>query len=84
MVPEMDGHSISVRWAVAPQSKLYREAPCGFLGHLVGHEGAGSAFAALKARGWATGLSAGESGGSFSAKSFFSVSVALTDQGELV
>jgi len=45
------------------------------------HEGAGSLFAALKARRWASGLSAGQSGGSFSARSAFNVHVDLTDEG---
>jgi secreted Zn-dependent insulinase-like peptidase len=45
------------------------------------HEGAGSVDALLKARGWATELGAGEGGGSFSARSFFCVSIALSDAG---
>jgi len=50
--------------------------------HLVfRHEGFGSPFALLKARGWATGLSAGEGGSSFSARSFFTVGITLTDEG---
>lgn len=44
------------------------------------HEGAGSLYALLKARGWATALSAGTSN-SFSARSFFDVNVDLTDEG---
>jgi insulysin len=31
---------------------LYRQAPTNYLSHLLGHEGAGSAFALLKVRGW--------------------------------
>jgi len=46
------------------------------------HEGVGSVYAALKGRGWATQLSAGESGDSFSGRSFFCVSVVLTKEGE--
>ncbi len=46
------------------------------------HEGFGSPFAVLKARGWATGLSAGEGGSSFSARSFFTVGISLTDEGK--
>jgi hypothetical protein len=45
------------------------------------HEGEGSVFAVLKARGWAVELSAGESGMSFSAASLFSVNIVLTDEG---
>jgi secreted Zn-dependent insulinase-like peptidase len=46
------------------------------------HEGFGSPFAVLKARGWATGLNAGEGGSSFSARSFFTVGITLTDEGK--
>ena len=45
------------------------------------HEGSGSILAHLKEQGWATSLSAGEGSGSFSARSFFNVRVALTDEG---
>ncbi len=45
------------------------------------HEGHGSILACLKAKGWATALSAGEGSGSFSARSFFNVCVSLTDKG---
>jgi hypothetical protein len=45
------------------------------------HEGEGSVFALLKARGWAVELSAGESGMSFSAASLFSINIILTDEG---
>ena len=41
-------------------------------------------FALLKARGWATSLSAGESGNSFSSRSFFFVRIELTDEGACV
>ena len=50
--------------------------------HLVGHEGKGSVFALLKRLGWATGLSAGESGLSITSRSFFDVRIDLTDEGE--
>ena len=45
------------------------------------HEGEGSVFAVLKAKGWATQLSTGEAGSSFSAKSFFNVTIILTKEG---
>jgi nardilysin len=50
----------------------------------VGHEGRGSLLSALKARGWATELSAGVSEGGYernSAAFVFEVSVTLTDAG---
>ena len=39
-------------------------------------------FALLKKNGWATSLSAGESGGSLSSRSIFMVHIELTDAGE--
>lgn len=45
-------------------------------------EGVGSLFLALKAKGWASGLCAGEAGTSFSAASFFMVRIELTDAGQ--
>jgi hypothetical protein len=44
------------------------KAPSNYLSHLLGHEGDGSAFALLKARGLASSLSAGESGNSISSR----------------
>ncbi|EIE20423.1 hypothetical protein COCSUDRAFT_30601 [Coccomyxa subellipsoidea C-169] len=73
VVPQKEGHRLDLQWAVPPEQTVYRVTPCGYLGHLIGHEGFGSPFAVLKARGWATGLSAGEGGSSFSARSFFTV-----------
>ena len=49
--------------------------------HLLGHEGEGSVFALLKKLGWATSLSAGESGNSLSSRSIFMVHIELTDTG---
>ncbi|CAA0387008.1 unnamed protein product [Arabidopsis thaliana] len=55
-----------------------KEAPCTYVGHLIGHEGKGSLFHALKILGWATGLYAGEPDWTIE-YSFFNVSINLTD-----
>jgi insulysin len=65
MVPERDGHSIELQWPTVSERQHYRQAPSHYASHLLGHEGEGSAFALLKARGWATGLVAGEAGTSY-------------------
>ena len=65
MVPERDGHSIELQWPTVSEHQHYRQAPSHYASHLLGHEGEGSAFALLKARGWATGLVAGEAGTSY-------------------
>ena len=54
------------------------KAPSNYVSHLLGHEGDGSAFALLKARGWASALAAGESGSSISSRALFYVRVELT------
>ncbi|KFK34996.1 hypothetical protein AALP_AA5G220700 [Arabis alpina] len=60
VVPIKQGHGLSVSWAITPSIHHYEEAPCSYLGDLIGHEGEGSLFHALKILGWATGLYAGE------------------------
>ena len=55
-----------------------------YISCLVGHEGRGSLLSALKARGWASALSAGVSEGGFernSAYYLFDISVTLTEPG---
>ncbi|KAG5399741.1 hypothetical protein IGI04_014348 [Brassica rapa subsp. trilocularis] len=79
-VPIKQGHKLTVSWPVTPSIHHYEEAPCSYLGHLIGHEGEGSLFHALKTLGWATGLNAGESDLTME-YSFFDVSVDLTDAG---
>lgn len=50
-VPIKQGHKINVSWPVTPSIHRYEEAPCRYLGHLIGHEGEGSLFHALKTLG---------------------------------
>ncbi|KAJ4904868.1 Insulinase (Peptidase family M16) family protein [Raphanus sativus] len=79
-VPIKQGHKLTVSWPVTPSIHHYEEAPCSYLGHLIGHKGEGSLFHALKTLGWATGLHAGEVDLTMES-SFFNVSVDLTDAG---
>ncbi|CAH8384062.1 unnamed protein product [Eruca vesicaria subsp. sativa] len=79
-VPITQGHKLTVSWPVIPSIHHYEEAPCMYLGHLIGHEGEGSLFHALKTLGWATRLYAGEADLTMW-YSFFNVSVDLTDAG---
>ncbi|GLI63485.1 hypothetical protein VaNZ11_006466 [Volvox africanus] len=82
LVPVREGQSLELTWQVPPSERLYREQPLGYLSHLLGHEGDGSVFALLKAAGWASALWAGESGGSMSFTSFFTIHIDLTDEGQ--
>ncbi|KAL9832702.1 putative nardilysin [Arabidopsis thaliana] len=77
-VPIKQGHNLTVSWPVTPSIHHYEEAPCTYVGHLIGHEGKGSLFHALKILGWATGLYAGEPDWTIE-YSFFNVSINLTD-----
>ncbi|KAG2422783.1 hypothetical protein HXX76_015803 [Chlamydomonas incerta] len=82
LVPVKEGQSLEMVWQVPPSERQYREQPLGYLSHLLGHEGEGSVFALLKARGWASALWAGESGGGMSFASFFTVHIELTEEGQ--
>ncbi|XP_015073642.1 insulin-degrading enzyme-like 1, peroxisomal isoform X1 [Solanum pennellii] len=79
-VPIKQGHSLRLEWPIIPDLTHYKEGPSLYLSHLIGHEGEGSLFYILKKLGWATSLSAGESGGGHHF-SFFEVYISLTDAG---
>lgn len=79
-VPIKDGHRLKINWPVTPGIRYYKEGPCRYLGHLIGHEAEGSLFYILKNLGWATGLSAGETDWT-TEYSFFRVVIDLTDAG---
>ncbi|WCJ33462.1 Insulin-degrading enzyme-like 2 [Euphorbia peplus] len=79
-VPIKQGHKLKIIWPITPGILHYKEGPCRYLSHLIGHEGEGSLFYVLKTLGWATGLGAGE--GDWTRDfSFFKVSIDLTDAG---
>ncbi|KAI3412558.1 uncharacterized protein J3R85_017262 [Psidium guajava] len=79
-VPICDDHTLQVQWPIPRSIHHYKEIPCGYLTHLIGHEGEGSLFHALKRLGWATSLSAYESFAD-SNSSFFNVFIEMTDAG---
>ncbi|KAG5242657.1 insulin-degrading enzyme [Salix suchowensis] len=79
-VPIKQGHKLRIVWPITPGILYYKEGPCRYLGHLIGHEGEGSLFYVLKTLGWATELSAGEGDGTIEF-SFFNVVINLTDAG---
>ncbi|RVW16486.1 Insulin-degrading enzyme-like 1, peroxisomal [Vitis vinifera] len=79
-VPIKQGHKLIVVWPITPSIHNYKEGPCRYLGHLIGHEGKGSLFYILKTLGWATSLSAWEEDWTCEF-SFFEVVIDLTDAG---
>ncbi|GKV32544.1 hypothetical protein SLEP1_g41140 [Rubroshorea leprosula] len=79
-VPIKEGNKLRIVWPITPAIHYYKEGPCRYLGHLIGHEGEGSLFYILKKLGWATGLYASE--GAWTLEfSFFEVVIDLTDAG---
>ncbi|RVX09644.1 Insulin-degrading enzyme-like 1, peroxisomal [Vitis vinifera] len=50
-VPIKQGHKLRVIWPITPSIHNYKEGPCRYLGHLIGHEGEGSLFYILKTLG---------------------------------
>ena len=57
--PVREIRTISLSFAIPSMRPYYRKHPLGLVSHLLGHEGRGSLLSALKARGWAEGLSTG-------------------------
>ncbi len=57
--PERREHSLGFAFALPGIDAHYRENPLDYIAGLLGHEGAGSLHAALKARGWIESLGAG-------------------------
>lgn len=79
IAPVRDLRSLQLVWpAPHPRRPDYVHAHR-LVSHLLGHEGAGSVLAALKARGWATALSASTS--AYRRWATFEVSVSLTPEG---
>ncbi|KAI9597576.1 Metalloenzyme, LuxS/M16 peptidase-like protein [Syncephalis fuscata] len=78
--PIKDQRLLEISWPFPDQEMNFRVQPGSYLGHLIGHEGAGSIIAFLKQKGWANHLSAGCSGGA-SGFDFFKVSIDLTQEG---
>ena len=77
----MQGTTIYIEFFLPSEREVYKTSPCSIFGHILGHEGEGSVFAVLKAKGWATSLVAGE----FDATDMFStfgISIDVTRAGE--
>ncbi|GKV32547.1 hypothetical protein SLEP1_g41143 [Rubroshorea leprosula] len=79
-VPIKEGNKLKIVWPITPEIHYYKEGPCSYLGHLIGHGGEGSLFYILRKLGWATGLYANEQKWTLEF-SFFQVVIDLTDAG---
>ncbi|KAK7301570.1 hypothetical protein RJT34_12437 [Clitoria ternatea] len=79
-----DVHLLDLSWTLPCLHQEYLKKPEDYLAHLLGHEGRGSLLSFLKARGWATSLSAGVGDEGIYRSSIayvFVMSIHLTDSG---
>ncbi|XP_019418987.1 PREDICTED: nardilysin-like [Lupinus angustifolius] len=79
-----DVHILDLSWKLPCLHQEYLKKPEDYLAHLLGHEGRGSLLSYLKARGWATSLSAGVGDEGIyrsTIASVFVMSIHLTDSG---
>ncbi len=80
IVPVREQRQIMFDFPIPPVIEHWRSKPTHQIADLLGHEGEGSLLAALKARGWVEGLSAGI-GASDNASATFNVTMRLTADG---
>lgn len=59
IIPVKDRHSLSITWQLPPQQENWRSKPFDYIANLLGHEGQGSLFSALKKKSWVTSCFAG-------------------------
>jgi secreted Zn-dependent insulinase-like peptidase len=80
IVPIKEQRSLILSFPIPASDDYYLSKPVQHISYLLGHEGSGSLFAFLKAKGWVYGLSAGQ-GVTLGDESTFDVGVRLTDEG---
>jgi len=80
IVPVKATRFVLLKFPIPDQTDKYESKPCGYLSHLIGHEGAGSLLSSLKNRGWVDELSAGPSDGGLGWDTF-EIYTDLTEEG---
>jgi secreted Zn-dependent insulinase-like peptidase len=80
IVPIKEQRSLILSFPIPETKQYYTSKPVQHISYLLGHEGTGSLFAFLKAKGWAYGLSAGQ-GMTLGDESTFDVGLRLTEEG---
>lgn len=78
--PMQQQRTLSLAWTLPDQHADYRGKSLEYIGNILGHEGNGSLLSALKQRGWAQALSAGE-GLDYDGGAQFNVGIELTEAG---
>ncbi|KAH8805629.1 Metalloenzyme, LuxS/M16 peptidase-like protein [Xylogone sp. PMI_703] len=79
--PVMDSRHLDLTFPFIDEEMLYESQPSRYISHLVGHEGPGSIMSYIKAKGWATSLSAGGYSICPGTPGMFSVQIRLTEEG---
>lgn len=80
IVPVKEQRSLILSFPIPETKQYYTSKPVQHISYLLGHEGSGSLFTFLKAKGWVYGLSAGQ-GMTLGDESTFDVGVRLTEAG---
>lgn len=79
--PRRELHQLQLQFPIGPTAGQWQSSHFGYLGYVMGDEGAGSLLAVLKAKGWANGLSAGAAALTNS-NTTFNISISLTPEGD--
>jgi len=79
--PVKDLKELSFSWCIPYQAPLWRKKPTSYIGHLIGHEGAGSIISVLKEQGLIASCYTGNGAWLEGAFSLFNVNFELTDKG---
>ncbi|KAL5037149.1 hypothetical protein BDV3_006687 [Batrachochytrium dendrobatidis] len=79
--PVKETRTLTLTFPCADTRKLYKCSPSQYASHLIGHESNGSILSLLKKKGWAHGLTAGNSGMGARGFEFMRIIVELTETG---
>lgn len=78
--PVTEMRQLELSFPYPDEEELWESHPERYISHLIGHEGPGSILASIKAKGWASGLSAG-SRTVCKGSGVFDVAISLTQEG---
>lgn len=78
--PVMDQRALDLFFPYPDEDEMWESSPARYISHLIGHEGPGSVFAYIKAKGWANSLSAGPNVMA-PGTAFFTIQIRLTEAG---
>lgn len=79
--PVQQVRNLGFAWPIEDTRDDYRGKSIEYIGNILGHEGEGSLLSALKQKGWAQGLGAGQ-GFDYQGGAMFNINVELTEAGQ--